>query len=208
MAEAARSCLPHVAAERADVTTSGERVVIRVPLATVALAGIWGVFVAGAAWLAYESGSAIGVALGTCLVVVGIVLVVRAVRSSLVVDDSGITIRNTWTTHHWSWEEVAEVGWDVPGWARYGGLFVISVCPFGNPYTYAASATATRLAEHRRQAAALAPILELHGVANMLDRETAVVHNWSMDRRSRPGLKPTGRPGEDGAGGAARRPGS
>lgn len=90
---------------------SGERVVIRVPLATVALAVIWGVFVAGAAWLAYESASAIGVALGTCIVVVGIVLVVRAVRSSLV---------------------------------------------GGDPYTYAASATATGLAEHKRQAAALA----------------------------------------------------
>lgn len=191
--------------ERADVTAGGERVVIRVLVSVVGLAVIWGVFVGLAAWIAYGSGSFIGLVVGTGFVTVGIVLVVRTLRSCLVVDDSGMTIRNTWTTQRWSWEEVAEVGWDVPAWARYGGLFVISVCPFGDPYTYPASASASGLADHKRQAAVLAPILELHGVANALDRETAAVHNWWMDRRSRPEAKPTGRPGEDGA---SRRPGS
>lgn len=183
------------------MTTSGERVVIRVLMSAVGLAVIWGVFVGGDPQIAYESGSFIGVVLGTGFVMVGIVLVVRALRSSLVVDDSGMTIRNPWTTHRWSWEEIAEVGWDVPGWARFGGLFVISVCAFGDPYTHAASASATGLGDHKRQAAVLAPILELHGVVNALDRETATVYNWSMDRRSRPDATPTGRPG-------ARRPGS
>lgn len=186
------------------MTASGERVVIRVLVSAVGLAVNWGVFVGGAAWIAYESGSFIGVVLGTGFVMAGIVLVVRALRSSLVVDDSGMTIRNTWTTHRWSWEEIAEVGWDVPGWARFGGLFVISVCAFGDPYTYAASASATGFGDHKRQVAVLAPILELHGVANALDRETAAVHNWWMDGRSRPEAKPTGRPGEDGAEGGAR----
>ncbi|HEY6697442.1 MAG TPA: hypothetical protein VIZ67_04405 [Acidimicrobiales bacterium] len=165
------------------------RLVIRVRLAVVPLAAIWAWNFGLLAAIAYSFGSSTGIALGSQFVAAGVVLVVRSLRSELLVDESGITIRNTWTTRSWAWDEIGEVGWDSPGWARYGAIYAISVCPLSDPYTYTASATAARLDDHRRQAACLAPFLGRHGVANAIGRETATVYNWSVDPRSRANVK-------------------
>jgi hypothetical protein len=121
-----------------------------------------------------------GAVLGLVTVVAG----VRTLRSSLRVDERGITIRNTWRTRSWTWDKLGEVGWDAPGWSR-GGLAAISVCALGDPYTHTASATATGGRLFERLAGQLGPHLDAHGVTNRILDEIAVRHRWWADPRSR-----------------------
>jgi hypothetical protein len=158
----------------------------------VALTLLWAQTFGCAAFVSFGADVAAGAPIGALFVAVGGVITLRAARSALIADDIGLTIRNAWTTKKWSWDEIGEVGWDSPGWARFGGIVAISVCPLGDQYTYTASATAAGLDEHRRQARALAPFLARHGVTNALDRATATVHEWWADPRShtRPPTEP------------------
>jgi hypothetical protein len=138
-----------------------------------------------AAAIAYSFAAAPGIVVGTIFVVCGAVLVFRAWSSCLLADQSGVTIRNIWTTRRWGWAQIGEVGWDAPGWARSGVVVAISVCPLGDQYTYPATGTAASWPDHQRRAAALAPFLVAHGVTNALGRETAAIFNWPYDARAR-----------------------
>jgi hypothetical protein len=118
----------------------------------------------------------------------GLIATVRTWRAVLLADEHGITIRNTWTTKSWAWDEIGEVGWEPTALAR-GLMVAISVCPFGDPYTHLATATGTGLGQLRQVVVPLRPLLKHHGVSDAMDRETATVLQWSDDPRSRHGTR-------------------
>jgi hypothetical protein len=163
------------------------RLVVRAWSGVAPLTLLWAWMFGLAAFTAFATASVAGTSVGALFLAVGGVITCRAARSALIADDAGVTIRNAWTTKKWAWDELGQVGWDSPGWARYGGMVAISLCPLGDQHTYTASATAAGLDEHKRQAQALAPFLARHGVTNALDRETATVHEWWADPRSHAG---------------------
>jgi hypothetical protein len=152
------------------------------------LTGLW-LWVFGLlAVTALTAGSALGAALGGVLIVMGLVAAIRTWRSAMLVDESGVLIRNTWRTRSWSWHEIGEIGSDNPAWNRFAGpIQAISVCPLGDPYTYPASATATGLDRTARHAAKLEPFLARHGVTDRIVDEVASTIRWPLDPRSREG---------------------
>jgi hypothetical protein len=134
------------------------------------------------AWL----GAASGIVLG----LVGVVAAVRTLGACMWVDESGVTVRNTWRTRSWTWDEIGEIGWDAPGWSR-GGLGAISVCALGDPYTHTATATATAREQTIRFAALLDLDLAKHGVSNRILDDITTRARWWADPRSREASGPS-----------------
>jgi hypothetical protein len=147
-----------------------------------------------AVWLSIF-GTAAGVALGSMesvrlaaaaavvLALVGVVAAVRTLRSCLWVDEAGVTIRNTWRTRSWAWDQIGEIGWDAPSWSR-AGLMAISVCALGDPYSHTASATASGRKQMKRYAALLDLDLAKHGVSNRILDDITTRNRWWADPRS------------------------
>lgn len=168
------------------------KLVLRVWWTVVTLAALWlsifGIFAnfavdsIASAWL--------GAASGIVLALAGVVAAVRTLRSCMWVDEAGVTVRNTWRTRSWTWNEIGEIGWDAPGWSR-GGLRAISVCALGDPYTYTATATATGHEQISRYAALLALELAKHGISNRILDDITTRARWWADPRSREASRPS-----------------
>jgi Bacterial PH domain len=173
------------AADRPPDEATGH-VVLRVRSTTAILTGLWLWIFGLLAFTALTAGSALGAAVGGVLIVMGLVAAVRTWRSAMLVDESGVTIRNIWRTRSWSWHEIGEIGSDNPGWNRFAGpIHAISVCPLGDPYTYPASATATDPDRTARHAAMLEPFLAKHGVTDRIFDEVTSTIRWPLNPRSR-----------------------
>jgi hypothetical protein len=105
----------------------------------VILAAVWLSNFGIAAGIALDSTASprVGAAAAAVPALAGVVAAVRTLRSCLCIDEGGVTIRNTWSTRSWAWDEIGEIGWNAPSWSR-GGLMAISVCALGDPYTHTA----------------------------------------------------------------------
>jgi hypothetical protein len=169
-----------------DGSRLGSQVVVRMPY-VVTLLAILRAFIFGAAAItALASRSVAGLPIGVAASVIGVVAVLRTARSALIVDERGITVRNTWRTRSWPWTDIGELGWDSPAWYRFGGpLRAISICPLRDPYPYAAGATAADPKRTERNASALQPLLQARGVSNRITEEIPAVLRWVDDPRSR-----------------------
>jgi hypothetical protein len=151
----------------------------------VILAAVWLSIFGIAAVFAFDSvtSARLAAAAAVVLAFVGVVAAVRTLRSCLWVDEAAVTIRNTWSTRSWAWDEIGEIGWDAPSWSR-GGLQAISVCALGDPYTHTASATASGHQQMRRYSALLDLDLAKHGVSNRMLDDITTRHRWWADPRS------------------------
>src|SRR5262245_24783747 len=113
----------------ADVVEEQSTLVLRGWALRFVMLPLYGLFLFLFGVASIGSGELWGVIVGTVIFIGGVVAVVRAGRAALIVDSSGITIRNVLYTKRWTWAEIGEVGWDdVAIMSGRGSVTGVSVC--------------------------------------------------------------------------------
>ncbi len=141
--------------------------------------------------LAVSVPNAVGVASGLIIVVASMYFAYRSWVAELLLDNTGVTIKNVVKTRHWSWDQVGEFGWDQPTWNIRGAhVRCVSVCPIGDRYTYPASTTACGLSDREKERfakyeAALVPWTSGRGVGLHVTDNEPSVSRWHLDPRAK-----------------------
>lgn len=140
--------------------------------------------------LAVSVANAVAVASGLIIVVASMYMAYRSWVAELLLDNTGVTIRNALKSRHWSWDQVGEFGWDQPAWNIRGAhVRCVSVCPIGDRHTYPASTTACGLSARGKQRfakyeEALVAGTAGRGVRRVTDEEPSV-SRWHLDPRAK-----------------------